>query len=304
MSTTPASTDKQAKLVPDVLPEPFHPLANMFPLMEGAEFDELVADIKQNGLRERIELYQGKILDGRNRYRALQRLGINPIGRAEYCCRITGHLIEARNDEQARAYVISKNLHRRHLTAEQKRDVIAALLNADRTQTDRSIAKVAKVSPHTVASVRREGEPNVQNAHKTRVEASGRKARGRKPGEQPAKKPPPAPTPAPAPAPEPSVKAKVPEPHLAPFQIDPELQAALDEQQKLNARPAPATKQYSKRLLERVVETVRYAARDFAAYTIMNIDSGHLKLTGDPERMRKWRDLKERVEPLIQGAGK
>jgi hypothetical protein len=34
----------------------FHPLANVFPLIEGAEFDELVADIKANGLNQCIEL--------------------------------------------------------------------------------------------------------------------------------------------------------------------------------------------------------------------------------------------------------
>lgn len=48
----------------------FHALANLFPLLEGREFDELVADIKTNGLHEPIWIYQGEILDGRNRYRA------------------------------------------------------------------------------------------------------------------------------------------------------------------------------------------------------------------------------------------
>src|SRR5258708_32860933 len=54
----------------------YPPLANIFPLMEGAAFDALVADIKANGLREPLVMYEGMLLDGRNRWRAALAAGI------------------------------------------------------------------------------------------------------------------------------------------------------------------------------------------------------------------------------------
>ena len=54
----------------------FHPIANLFPLMEGPEFYALVADIKANGLHHLVVVFKGAILDGRNRYRACQEAGI------------------------------------------------------------------------------------------------------------------------------------------------------------------------------------------------------------------------------------
>ena len=116
----------------------FHPLSSIFPLMEGAEFEELVADIKARGLREKIDLYEGKIVDGRNRYRALQQLGIVPdanyFRKAIYTHSIGGEIAphEVNNDDRVRAYVISKNIHRRHPTQDQKRDLIAKLVRQPR----------------------------------------------------------------------------------------------------------------------------------------------------------------------------
>jgi hypothetical protein len=94
----------------------FHPLADIFPLMEGQEFDDLVADIKAHGLIEPIVLFQGQILDGRNRYRACEAVG------AKYSA---NHVIDVAFDPLS--FVISRNLKRRHLN-ESQRAMIAARL--------------------------------------------------------------------------------------------------------------------------------------------------------------------------------
>jgi hypothetical protein len=57
----------------------FHPVAAIFPLMPEDELAALAEDIKVNGLRLKIALYQGKILDGRNRYLACLRSGVKPL---------------------------------------------------------------------------------------------------------------------------------------------------------------------------------------------------------------------------------
>jgi hypothetical protein len=136
----------------------FHPLADIFPLMEGAEFDALVADIKAHGLAERIDLLDGKILDGRNRYRACLKAGVEPrferhVTGAKTCCGPALNPV---------GYVISKNIHRRHLTAEQKRELIAKLIKAQPEKSNRQIAKTAKVDDKTVGAVRRELESTAE----------------------------------------------------------------------------------------------------------------------------------------------
>lgn len=83
-----------------------HPAADIFPLMQGDDFDELVADIREHGQQEPLLLHpDGSILDGRNRYRACLELGIEPLTRTW----------EPKGDEVS--MVLSLNLHRRHLTS-------------------------------------------------------------------------------------------------------------------------------------------------------------------------------------------
>lgn len=93
---------------------PYHPLANLFPLIEGSEFDELVASIKANGQRRAVVTLDGMILDGRNRYRACLAAGVLPI-------------IEPFTGSNPIAFVVDENVHRRHLN-ESQRGLIAAQL--------------------------------------------------------------------------------------------------------------------------------------------------------------------------------
>ncbi len=84
----------------------FHEAANIFPLDE-EHLDELAGDIRKNGLQVRIETSGGKIIDGRRRYLACQKVGVQPR-------------FNEVNLADPVAYVVSLNLHRRHLTPAQR----------------------------------------------------------------------------------------------------------------------------------------------------------------------------------------
>lgn len=106
-------------------PLEFHSFANLFPLIEGADFDDLVEDVRVRGVHDPIDLWQGKILDGRNRYRAAQAAGIEigPQNLRHYRPELYGDPLD---------YVISKNLKRRHLDESQRALVAARLANMER----------------------------------------------------------------------------------------------------------------------------------------------------------------------------
>jgi hypothetical protein len=153
----------------------FHPLAELFPLMEGAEFDELVADVKKNALRYKITLYEGKILDGRNRYRAMLAAGDTPT---------KAHFLEYKPilpSDTPLSYVITANLHRRHLTTEQKREIIAKLLKAQPEKSDRQIGKQIGAHHTTVGTVRKAEEARGEISHvETHTDTKGRAQPARK----------------------------------------------------------------------------------------------------------------------------
>ena len=99
----------------------FHPLANVFPLMEEDAFAKLVEDIEQNGLTDPIIMLDGKILDGRNRWLACQQLG---IAHRE----VKFDQLKLGTDNPA-AFVWSHNAMRRHLTPGQMAFAFEELAN-------------------------------------------------------------------------------------------------------------------------------------------------------------------------------
>jgi hypothetical protein len=101
-----------------------HPAADLFPMMTDAGLDELAKDIAKNGLRHPIVYLGNELLDGRNRVAAIARIP-DEKRRAELIERLHTKDFEITNFVDPIAYVISANLRRRHLTAEQKREVIA-----------------------------------------------------------------------------------------------------------------------------------------------------------------------------------
>jgi ParB-like chromosome segregation protein Spo0J len=89
-----------------------HPLAELFPLIEGQQFEELVASIRDNGQLDAIVLLDGAILDGRNRFRACKAAGTQPR-------------FENFTGTNPAKFVAAKNVHRRNLTTNE-RALIAA----------------------------------------------------------------------------------------------------------------------------------------------------------------------------------
>lgn len=100
-----------------------HPAATLFPLMTEEEYQGLKQDIAENGQREDIVVWCGKLIDGRHRLRACEELQRQPS------------IAELDEDQDPWKYVISHNLHRRHLTTSQRAMVaskLATLKNGER----------------------------------------------------------------------------------------------------------------------------------------------------------------------------
>jgi hypothetical protein len=123
-----------------------HELADLLPMIDDVNFANLKADIEKNGILEPILLFEGKILDGRNRYRAGKAVG-----------RLSGAKFKAFEGTyaEAEAYVFSTNFLRRQMTNAQKQEVIRKMIEKYPDDSNRQIARRCGISSHaSVGAVR------------------------------------------------------------------------------------------------------------------------------------------------------
>lgn len=136
-----------------------HPEAERFPMIEGFAYEAFKEDIRVNGQLEPIRLLDGKIIDGRNRYKALTELGMP--------------LVTEDVEGDADSLVMSFNLHRRHLSKSQ-RDALIESKRAEGKST-RQIAEEVGCSNATVARTLEATVTNVTVEPATIVGKDGKK---------------------------------------------------------------------------------------------------------------------------------
>jgi hypothetical protein len=130
----------------------FHPLANIFDLIEGDEFDAFAEMFRKQGLLQPIVLHQGQILEGRNRYRAGKQCSHRWSAK---------DFIELPATKSPYEFVIAANVQRRHMTGDAKRKLAIRLIRERPNNSDRKIALLLGMSNKTIYRYRKELEEAV-----------------------------------------------------------------------------------------------------------------------------------------------
>jgi len=121
-------------------------------MMSASEFARLKTDIEVNGQREDIVVWRGLLIDGRNRLRACEELGIEP------------QIAELMDETDPVQYALSHNLHRRHLTTAQRAIVAAKLATMSEGRPSEETAQNCAVSQDKAAELLGVSRRSVQSA--------------------------------------------------------------------------------------------------------------------------------------------
>lgn len=141
-----------------------HPLSAAFPAMSDDEVAALAEDIAKHGQREPGVLFEGMVLDGWHRYRACHSVGVE-------------FQTEQYEGDDPQGFVLSQNLHRRHLTALQKAAAIVAVGNWRKPGRQSNPATVAGLSEAEMAQAAEVSERTIRHAKQAERLGLGQEAR-------------------------------------------------------------------------------------------------------------------------------
>jgi hypothetical protein len=142
-----------------------HPAAGDFPMMDKVALKELSDNIKANGQQFPITFWKkdGSLLDGRNRHAACLMAGIPPK-------------TDLYEGDDPVGFILAANIHRRHLTPAEKRDLIDKLIKRYPEKSNHQLARDIKAGPNTVARRRAKAEAKGDVVQRTTVvDSKGRK---------------------------------------------------------------------------------------------------------------------------------
>lgn len=140
---------------------PVHPAADVFPMLDEDALTALENDIKVNGQLQPIMVWNGQVVDGRNRYSACVRAGIKPkLREAKFA-----------DDAEAIRFIVSTNIHRRHLTESQRAMIAAELATLGRGRPSSENPPSGGITQAAAAQMMSVGERSVQRAREVREHA-------------------------------------------------------------------------------------------------------------------------------------
>ena len=120
----------------------------VMPTLTDDEYTALRDDIAANGIIVPVVYDQhANVLDGHHRLKIAAELDITEF---------PAEIRKVDDDQAAREIAFTLNLARRHLSRAQRRELIAAEIEADPDRSDRAIGRMLGVDHKTVGSVRRE----------------------------------------------------------------------------------------------------------------------------------------------------
>ena len=125
-----------------------HELADLLPMIDDKKLLDLKADIAKHGILEPILLFEGRILDGRNRHKAAKAVGH----------KFTPANFKTFDGDYAAAesYVFSTNYLRRQLTNAQKAEIIRKMIEKYPDESNRGIARRCGISSHSQVAAERD----------------------------------------------------------------------------------------------------------------------------------------------------